>query len=86
MAPCIVVVGLQLQLQSSDQLVLAPDANGTATVNGHGIRTLSHLPGDIAVIEYAEGLVLLPWPLFNQLLQRAMQPRHVVYQNGVRDA
>jgi hypothetical protein len=71
MSACIVVVGLPVQVQSANELVLAPDAYGTATVNGCSIRSLSHLPGGIAVIEYADGLVLIPWPLLNALLQQA---------------
>jgi hypothetical protein len=71
MNACIVIVGLPVQVQPADQLVLAPDAYGTATVNGCSIRSLSHLPGGIAVIEYAEGLVLIPWTLLNALLQQA---------------
>ena len=71
MSTCIVIVGLPVQVQPADQLVLAPDARGTATVNGCSIRSLSHLPGGIAVTEYADGLVLIPWSLFNRLLQQA---------------
>lgn len=72
MSRAVVIVGLPVQMQSADQLALGPDASGAATVNGQRIRSLGHLPGDIAVVECADCIVLLPWALFNQLLNRAV--------------
>ena len=73
MSKCIVIVGLPVQVQSADQLVFAPDLDGQATINGSSIRSLSHLPGGIAVVELADGLVLLPWSLLNTLLHQAAE-------------
>lgn len=61
MSRLIVVVGLRAQAASADQVVLAPDAGGGATLNGRPIASLAHLPGGLAVVECGEQLVILPW-------------------------
>lgn len=69
----IIIIGLPVQVEAVDQIVFAPDADGQATINGSSIRSLSHLPDGIAVVEVADGLVLLPWSLLNTLLQQAAE-------------
>lgn len=68
MSRLIIVVGLRAQVASPDQVVLAPDASGGATLNGSPIASLAHLPGGLAVVECGEQLVILPWSLLVQLL------------------
>ena len=77
MSKGIAIIGLPVQVQSVEQVVFAPNAQGIATVNGRSIRSLSHLPGEIVVIEHAEGLVIIPWALFNQLLRQAASQNHI---------
>ena len=71
----IVIVGLTIETKTAEQLQLGPDASGYATIEGSRVRSMSHLPGKIAVIEFSDGMVLLPWALFNQLLTQAMNRR-----------
>ena len=73
MSKYVIVVGLPVQVQSADQLLFAPDGDGQATINGSSICSLSHLPDGIAVVEFADGLVLLPWTLLNRLLGQAAE-------------
>jgi len=74
----IVIVGLPVENKATDQMELAPDSDGYATIEGSRIRSMSHLPGEIAVIEFTDGMVLIPWALFNRLLTRAMKGRPVM--------
>ena len=64
----IIVIGLPTEIKTADQLRLAPDTAGYATVDGVRIRSVSHLPGNIAVIEIAEGIILVPWSTLNHVL------------------
>jgi hypothetical protein len=67
----LVIIGLSVETRLPDQLTLATDTSGYALVEGNRVRSLSHLPGDIAVIEFDEGMVLIPWSLFNHLMSQA---------------
>ena len=71
MSQQIVVVGLQVQASAADQITLGPGTNGSATLNGRAIVSLAHLPGGLAAIECSDQLVIMPWTLFNLLLNRA---------------
>jgi hypothetical protein len=73
----VVIVGLAIETKPAEQLVIAPDAAGYATVDGQRIATLSHLPGEIAVVEFSDGLLLIPWALLNQLMSHAAARRSV---------
>ena len=69
----ITVINLSVQICTSDQLGLRPDAAGNACIRGQPILTLSHLPGRIAVAETSEGLFLVPWTVLIALFNRVNQ-------------
>jgi hypothetical protein len=71
MSKQIIVVGLRVQAAPADDMVLAPDVGGGATLNGSPITSLAHLPGGLAAVECGDQLVILPWSLLTQLLNRA---------------
>jgi hypothetical protein len=71
----VIIVGLAVETRPAEQLLIAPDADGYATVDGRRIATLSHLPGEIAVVELDDRLLLIPWALLNRLMRQAAAGR-----------
>lgn len=61
--PSRVVFAAELQLQA--------DPEGYASVRGERVLSLSHLPGHLAVVETDSTIVILPWPVLNQLMAAA---------------